>query len=251
MADIDVLRQVEIFQSLSDDELSAIGKLITEKQLVYGDRLFKDGDSATHLWIVKEGVIDLRFDLPGRETSEESTLSSVTANKIIGWSSLVPPYKYKLSAYCASSRCHVLVIDREPLRELLTKQPKTGYQVMAAMLRVVGRRFQRLQGSGDDAPFAPVRVTVHLATCGIAAGARDVMQAAVEAVSGPGLERVTVMSAGCLGKCATEPNVTVEIQNQGAVVYQKMNPEKMRRVFDEHIANGRILSDWVLEGGSI
>jgi (2Fe-2S) ferredoxin/CRP-like cAMP-binding protein len=251
MAGIDVLRQVETFQSLSDDELSAIGQLTTEKQFFYGDRLFKDGDAATHLWIVKEGIIDLRFDLPGRETSEESTLSSIRANKIIGWSSLVPPYKYKLSAYCSSSKCRVLVIDREPLREFLTKHPKTGYLVMAAMLRVVGRRFQKLQGATDVAPIAPVKVTVHMATCGIAAGARDVMSAAIEASSSPGLEWVTVTSAGCLGKCVSEPNVTVEIQSQGAVVYQKMNPERMRRVFDEHIVNGRILNDWVLEGGSI
>ncbi len=251
MAAIEVLRQVETFQSLSDDELSAISEMTVEKQFVYGERLFKDGDSATHLWIVKEGIIDLRFDLPGRETSEESTLSSITVNKIIGWSSLVPPYKYKLSAYCASTLCKVLVIDRIPLREFLTGHPKTGYHVMATMLRVVGRRFQRLQGSSDDAPLAPVKVTVHMATCGIAAGARDVLKAAMEAASGPGHEWVMVTSSGCIGECVTEPNVTVEIQNQGAVVYQKMNPEKMRRVFDEHIANGRILNDWVFEGGNI
>ncbi len=250
MTVIDVLRQVEAFQSLSDDELSAIGKLATEKRFSYGDQLFKDGDSATYLWIVEEGMIDLRFDLPGRDTSEESTLSSISVNKIIGWSSLVPPYKYKLSAYCASSRCRVLAIDREPLREFLSGHPKTGYQVMSAMLRVVGNRFQRLQGSADDAPFAPVKVTVHLATCGISAGARDVMKAAIEAASGPGVERVVVTSGGCLGRCVTEPNVTVEIQNQGAVVYQKMNPEKIRRIFDEHIVNGRVVSDWVLEGGT-
>jgi CRP-like cAMP-binding protein len=147
MAVIDEVRRVETFQSLSDDELSAISKLTNEKQYVFGDRLFKDGDPATHLWVVKEGIIDLRFDLPGRETSEESTLSSIGENKIIGWSSLVPPYKYKLSAYCASARCKVLVIEREILREFLNSHPKTGYQVMAAMLRVVGRRFQRLQDS--------------------------------------------------------------------------------------------------------
>ncbi len=251
MAEIDVLRQVETFQSLSDDELLAIGKLITEKRFNYGDRLFKDGDPATHLWIVEEGLIDLRFDLPGRETSEESTLSSISENKIIGWSSLVPPYKYKLSAYCVSTQCRVLVIDREPLRDLLSKNPETGYRVMSAMLRVVGRRFQRLQGSADDAPLAPVKVIVHLATCGIAAGARDVMKAALDAASEPGFERVSVTSSGCLGKCATEPNVTVEIQNLGAVVYQKMDPEKMRRVFEDHIADGRIVNEWVLEGGNI
>lgn len=249
MADIEQLRQVETFQSLSEDELAEIARFAREKRFAYGDRLFKDGDDAIHLWVVKEGIIDLRFDLPGRETTEESTLSSVTPDKIIGWSSLVPPHKYKLSAYCASSQCRVLVLDREELRDFLTSHPKTGYQVMSAMLRVVGRRFQRLQGDSDAAPLSSAKVTVHLGTCGIAAGAREVMLTAIEAAASPGLERVKVTSAGCLGKCVSEPNVTVEIANLGEVVYQKMNPEKMRRVFDEHIVNGRIVGDWVLEGG--
>jgi len=152
MAAIDVLKQVDAFQSLNDDELSEIDQWITEKRCAYGDRLFKDGDVATCLWIVEEGTIDLRFDLPGRETSEESTLSSISANNVIGWSSLVPPYKYKLSAYCASSQCKVLVMERKPFREYLAKHPKIGYRVMSVMLQVVGRRFQKLQGSSDEPP---------------------------------------------------------------------------------------------------
>jgi len=247
MAVIEELRQVEIFQSLSDNELSEIAQLTAEKRFAYGDQLFKDGESATHLWIVEEGIIDLRFDLPGRETSEESTLSTVTANKIVGWSSLVPPYKYKLSAYCASRQCRVLAIEREALRDYLTRHPKTGYSVMAGMLRVVGKRFHRLQGS-DEGPLVTAMVTVHLGTCGISAGARDVLVAAIEAASDSGFEGVRVKSAGCIGRCLSEPNVTVEIQNQGSVVYQRMSPGKIRRVFDEHIANGRIINEWVLEG---
>ena len=149
MAAIDVLKQVDAFQSLNDDELSEIDQWITEKRFAYGDRLFKDGDAATGLWIVKEGTIDLRFDLPGRATSEESTLSSISENNVIGWSSLISPYTYKLSAYCASSRCRVLVIDRKPLHAYLTKHPKIGYRVMSVLLQVVGHRFQKIQGASD------------------------------------------------------------------------------------------------------
>jgi len=150
MAVIEHLRQVETFREVSDDTLAEIEQLTDEKRFAAGERLFKDGDAATHLWIVEEGTIDLRFDLPGRETSEEATLSSVTADKIIGWSSFVPPYKYKLSAYCASDQCRVLTIDREAFRDYLTAHPENGYKVMAAMLQVVGRRFENLQGASGD-----------------------------------------------------------------------------------------------------
>jgi CRP-like cAMP-binding protein len=249
MAYIDLLKTVDAFQPLNDDELAVIETFCTQRNFSHGDRLFKDGEAASHLWIVAEGLIDLRFDLPGRETSEESTLSSVSENKIIGWSSLVPPYKYKLSAYCASNQCNVVMIEREQLHKFLIENPKPGYQVLSAMLRVVGRRFQNLQETADDTPFAPVKVTVHMATCGISAGARDVMTALSQQVAKSGNERVQVSAGGCIGKCWSEPNVTVEIQNEGAVIYQKMDPDKIKRVFTEHIVKGRVQNDWVLEGG--
>lgn len=249
MAYIELLKTVDVFQPLNDDELAVIETFCIQRKFRHGDRLFKDGDVAAHLWIVAEGLIDLRFDLPGRETSEESTLSSVSENKIIGWSSLVPPYKYKLSAYCVSSQCKVVMIEREQLQKFLLENPKPGYQVLSAMLRVVGKRFQNLQGAANDAPFAPVKVTVHMATCGISAGARDIMKTLVQEISNSGNERVKVSAGGCIGKCWSEPNVTVEIQNEGAVIYQKMDPDKMKRVFTEHIVNGRVQNDWVLEGG--
>jgi len=85
----------------------------------------------------------------GRATSEESTLSSISENNVIGWSSLISPYTYKLSAYCASSRCKVLVINRKPLHAYLTKHPKIGYRVMSVLLQVVGHRFQKIQGASD------------------------------------------------------------------------------------------------------
>ena len=154
MAAIEHLREVETFQGLGEEILTEIERLAEEKRFTTGERLFKEGDTATHLWVVEEGTIDLRFDLPGRETSEEATLSSVAADKIFGWSSFVPPYKYKLSAYCASDQCRVLAIERNALRDYLTAHPEIGYHVMAAMLQVVGRRFDRLQGTAISAPMA-------------------------------------------------------------------------------------------------
>jgi NADP-reducing hydrogenase subunit HndB len=89
-------------------------------------------------------------------------------------------------------------------------------------------------------------VTVHLGTCGIAAGARDVMQALLAALAQSGGGGVRVLAAGCMGRCATEPNVTVTLPGAAPVTYQKMDAEKVRRVVQGHILEGRVQSEYVL-----
>jgi NADP-reducing hydrogenase subunit HndB len=91
-----------------------------------------------------------------------------------------------------------------------------------------------------------VKVTVHLATCGIVAGARDVMDALLAETKHSSRSDIKVQSSGCIGKCTTEPNVTIEIEGEDRVVYQKMNAEKMRQVFHQHILGGQIQTDFVL-----
>jgi len=249
MAYLELLKRVDAFSALSDDELSIIDGFCTRKKFIHGMRLFKDGASAAHLWVVENGLIDLRFDLPVRETSEENTLSSVTENNIIGWSSLVTPYRYKLSAYCASDECTVVMIERDRLLGFMNDNPDAGYKVLSAMLKVVGNRFERLRETADQAPFSSAKVTVHMATCGISAGAREIMKALIEEIARSGQSRIKVSAGGCIGRCASEPNVTVEIQNEKPVIYQKMDPAKMIRVFNEHLISGRVQDDLMLEGG--
>ena len=152
MIQADFLRQVEAFQSLEEAQLSLLLELCSERRFARNERLFKEGDPADHLWIVKKGVIDVRFDLPGRETSAESTLSSALENKLLGWSSVVPPYRYRLSAYCASDVSEVVAMESRKLLEFLQQHPGAGYKVFSVMIKIVGERFQRLQASALDAP---------------------------------------------------------------------------------------------------
>jgi NADP-reducing hydrogenase subunit HndB len=89
-------------------------------------------------------------------------------------------------------------------------------------------------------------VIVHMGTCGIAAGAREVMKALLEAVSVSGRDGIQVTASGCMGKCATEPNVSVAMAGSQPVVYQQMNAEKMKQVFQGHILEGRVQAEFVL-----
>jgi NADP-reducing hydrogenase subunit HndB len=94
------------------------------------------------------------------------------------------------------------------------------------------------------------KVTVHMGTCGIAAGARDVMTALMDEVSTAGTTDVIVTTSGCAGLCAREPLATVEIMGQPPVRYCDLNADKMREIFKEHVIGGNPVEKYALVVGS-
>lgn len=96
-----------------------------------------------------------------------------------------------------------------------------------------------------------VQVTVHMGTCGIAAGAREVMNELLEEMTETDRQDIRVLNAGCMGMCSTEPNVTVEIKDQAPVVYQHMDRNRMRQVFKRHVLLGEVQTDFALARGEV
>ncbi|MEJ2183727.1 MAG: (2Fe-2S) ferredoxin domain-containing protein [Nitrospirota bacterium] len=94
------------------------------------------------------------------------------------------------------------------------------------------------------------KVTVHMGTCGIAAGARDVMTALTEALAESGVTDVIVTNSGCAGLCSKEPMVTVEVLGQAPVKYVELTPEKTKRVFKEHVLGGNVVEEYAFVVGS-
>ena len=94
------------------------------------------------------------------------------------------------------------------------------------------------------------RVTVHMGTCGIAAGARDIMDALLEEISKANIQDVIVTTSGCAGLCDAEPMMTIEFKNQPPVKYGDLTPEKLRKIFVQHILGGQMVTDLVLAVGS-
>jgi NADP-reducing hydrogenase subunit HndB len=188
----------------------------------------------------------LRFDLPGRPTSEENTIFSISSLQTLGWSSFVPPFKYALSAYSATKSCKILQIDKDHLLQCFEKDPRMGLKFMTNVAEITSGHFDQLQESASVSPVARVRITVHMSTCGIAAGARQVMSALVEEISRSDRPDIEVASSGCIGHCKTEPNITVEIGGGEPVIYQKMTPAKMRQIFQKHILGGEVQEDYIL-----
>lgn len=139
------LAQIQLFQGLSDDQREEIKGLVEDIEFYNRERVFKDGDKADYLWFVREGRVDLRFDLPSRDTSNECTVSTVIKDGALGWSSLVAPYEYKLSAYCEADYVCLARIEREPFLKLLSAHPEIGFKVMGNLAQVIATRFHDLQ----------------------------------------------------------------------------------------------------------
>jgi signal-transduction protein with cAMP-binding, CBS, and nucleotidyltransferase domain len=150
MVTLKELDHVQAFKELNDDQLKAIQKFCIQEKFERGARLFKEGDPAEHLWVVKDGKVDLRFVLPGnRPTTDATTISSLEAQdykkRTLGWSCFVPPYQMMLSAYCATRSCTVIKIPKADLIGLFEQDELMGYRVMSYLVKVVGYRFQQFQ----------------------------------------------------------------------------------------------------------
>ena len=91
------------------------------------------------------------------------------------------------------------------------------------------------------------RVVVGMATCGIAAGARPVLNAFVKAVNEAGLnEKVTVSQTGCVGYCQLEPIVEIYEAGKEKVTYIHMTADKAKEVVEKHLKGGKVVADYTV-----
>ena len=92
-----------------------------------------------------------------------------------------------------------------------------------------------------------VRVVVGMATCGIAAGARPVLNAFVEEVNKQGLyETVSVSQTGCIGFCQLEPIVEIHEAGKEKVTYIKMTPDKVAEIVEKHLKGGNVVTEYTV-----
>ena len=90
------------------------------------------------------------------------------------------------------------------------------------------------------------RIVVGMATCGIAAGARPVLNAFVDEVAKRHLNQVAVVQTGCIGMCQFEPIVEVLVPGQEKVTYGKVTPEKVARIVADHLVNGNPVAEYTI-----
>jgi NADP-reducing hydrogenase subunit HndB len=98
--------------------------------------------------------------------------------------------------------------------------------------------------------FNRVKVTVHMGTCGIASGAKEVMDSLMREIEEAGVSDVMITTSGCMGLCSREPLVTVEIIGRDPIKYEYVNSNKMRQIFKKHVLEGEIQTPFVLARGA-
>jgi len=94
------------------------------------------------------------------------------------------------------------------------------------------------------------KVTVHMGTCGIAAGAREIMNTLLVEIEQRNTQDVILTTSGCAGLCSREPMATVELKGEAPVKYVELTPEKTRSIFAEHVLGGKIVKEYALAIGS-
>ncbi len=94
------------------------------------------------------------------------------------------------------------------------------------------------------------KITVHMGTCGIAAGAREIMTALMDEIGKTKAADVITTTSGCAGLCAREPMMTVEILDNPPVKYGDLTDEKAREIFKEHVLEGKPVEKYALVIGS-
>jgi len=97
---------------------------------------------------------------------------------------------------------------------------------------------------------ARAQITVHMGTCGIAAGARKIMAALLDEIEKQNVRDVLVSTSGCAGLCSREPMATVQLPDQPPVKYVDLTEEKIACILNEHILKGNIVSEYALAVGS-
>jgi len=145
MIDLEFLGRIEIFESLGYSQLKAVLESCEEVEYSSGDRIFEMGKEAGAVYAVMDGEVTLNWEIPGRSAMPEKAVSTLGKYATFGWSSLVPPKVYSLSATCASDKCRVLKAEGKKLLDLFEKDQEVGYKVMSHILALVSGRFLALQ----------------------------------------------------------------------------------------------------------
>jgi NADP-reducing hydrogenase subunit HndB len=94
------------------------------------------------------------------------------------------------------------------------------------------------------------KITVHMGTCGIAAGARKIMSTILREIEERDIKDIIVTTSGCAGLCSREPMITVELLGKAPVKYVDLTEEKMRKIFEEHVLKGNMVKEYMLAIGS-
>jgi CRP/FNR family transcriptional regulator, cyclic AMP receptor protein len=134
----------ELLAGLTAEETERTLALGLHRSLLSGAELFQLGDPAECLFLIERGRIRLTMPMQLRGREEDVLVEERTAGQTVGWSALIPPYRFTLRA-TAPVETEVRALSREALRRHFVKYPAVGYAVSLNVAAVVGQRLQLFQ----------------------------------------------------------------------------------------------------------
>jgi len=134
----------ELLNGLSPAEIEQILDLGTRLIVPSGTLLFRLGDPADRLFLTERGRIRLTLPMHLRGKEEDVLAEERSPGQTVGWSALVPPYRFTLSA-AASLDTEVIALPQKALREYMAAQPAVGCKIALNLAVVIGHRLQLFQ----------------------------------------------------------------------------------------------------------
>ena len=134
----------ELLSGLSPAEVDRVLALGTRMTVPTGASLFRLGDPADRVFLTERGRIRLTLPMQVRGHEEEILIEEKTPGQTVGWSALIPPYRFTLSA-AAPIETEVIALPREALQRYFETVPAVGYKVTSNLAAVVGHRLQLVQ----------------------------------------------------------------------------------------------------------
>ena len=150
------LRECELFRDLADEELAGIAILCSELVEAEGAKLIHEGQKADRLFVVARGKVALHKRLGRRAEHRSTTVAFCSPGQILGWSALVPPGRYTLSA-TAWEPTQLLAIRASLLRRAMELNPDVGFRIMRSLSEVMARRLQQISHALTEARESSVK----------------------------------------------------------------------------------------------
>lgn len=138
------LRAGPPFDGMSDEQFGRVCDIAHVRSLHQGEYLFLLGDSADHLYVVSQGLVEICFPLAIDGHMSDITVETREPGKMFGWSALVNPYRFTLSARGAKAS-EVVSFPRMALLDVFKEDPQTAYLFTRHLAEVIGRRLLRMQ----------------------------------------------------------------------------------------------------------
>ncbi|MHC4785334.1 MAG: Crp/Fnr family transcriptional regulator [Planctomycetota bacterium] len=141
---LDLLRETPLFHGCGEQALAALDGIATDRAFGDGQVVLSHGEEARDLMILDSGAIQLELPLTILGEARSIPFETKTRGDAIGWSALVPPYRFTLSAR-VSGEAGVVVFPRSELAALLDGDPGLGLRVMRNLASIVGQRLHLTQ----------------------------------------------------------------------------------------------------------